>query len=441
MKKVSLPAIFSILAIFILAITQFFIIRYAYQLKYGELEFTYKNVYEYAKPFFEVQWESADEITQTYLDNRSLTENGKISKTYLAELQTGFINSEFIESKIKEYFRERGLLDEVAFSLIMKNTRLSIDNKGYEPVDEMQELTILGDVTTSKKGNLVYRHIANSEYITVDFDLFIYFPNRASLLISEMKWVIILSIVTFLLISFVAVSNLRNWQKQKQLSEIKDDLIDHISHELRTPITSINIASDSISNNGSTLGLSRVIEISGMIKRQGSRLQQMIDNLLNTAFLDQNQGLSKKAIVVDGFLKDYLRDAEVLSSNPDLRFNLSFQANNTQVMLDPFLFESMLNNLIDNAIKYNQNAPIITIESTATDSRYILTIADNGVGIAPTHLESVFEKFQRYNKSSKGLGLGLYHVHKIIRLHEGTIEAQSQPYHGTTFIISFPVYA
>lgn len=440
MKKVSLPAIFSILAIFILAVTQFFIIRYAYQLKYGELEFTYKNVYEYAKPFFEVQWESADELAQTYLDNQSLIENDRISKTYIAELQSSFINSEFIESKIEEYFRKRGLLDEVTFSLVMKNTSLSIGNEDYVPVDEMQALMILGDIATSEKGNLVYRHIANSEYITVDFDLFIHFPDRTSLLISEMKWVIILSIVTFLLISFVAVSNLRNWQKQKQLSEIKDDLIDHISHELRTPITSINIASDSISNNGKELGLSRVIEISGMIKRQGSRLQQMIDNLLNTAFLDQNQVLNKEITVVDDFLADYLRNVKLLKAYPELSFNIDLGAKSARVMLDSFLFESMLNNLIDNAIKYNQNIPVINIQTTTTDDQYILSIADNGIGIAPAHMTSIFDKFQRYNKSSKGLGLGLYHVQKIIMLHGGAIETQSQPDRGTTFTISLPVY-
>lgn len=441
MQKVSLPALLSILAIFILAVTQFFIIRYAYQLKYGELEFTYKNVYEYAKPFFEVQWESADELTQTYLDNRSLIENDKISKSYLAALQTSFINSEFIASKIEEYFQKRDLLDEVIFSLVMKNISLNIKNESFMPTNAQQELIIIGDLPAIQNGNLVYRHIANSEYITADFDLFIYFPNSTSLLISEMKWVIILSIVTFLLISFVAVSNLLNWQKQKQLSAIKDDLIDHISHEFRTPITSINIASDSISNNGNELGLSRVIEISGMIKRQGARLQRMIDNLLNTAFLDQNQDLNKKPIVVDDFLKNYLRDARQLSSNPSLSFDLALQANDAQLMLDPFLFESVLNNLVDNAVKYNENTPIIAIRSSTTDNQYILSIADNGIGIDTAHLATVFEKFQRYNKSSKGLGLGLYHVHKIIALHGGTIEAQSRPQHGTTFTISLPLYA
>ncbi len=439
MKKVSLPALLSVLAIFILAIAQFFIIRYAYQLKYGELEFIYKNVYEYAKPFFEVQWNSTDELTQSYLDNQSLIQEGRINRTYLSELQRSFINHEFISSKVSEYFQKRGLLDEVEFSLVMRNISLELNGESYFPPDQQQVLAILGATGLTERGNLVYRHIANSEYITVDFDLFIYFPNRTSLLISEMKWVIILSVITFMLISYVAVSNLINWQKQKQLSAIKDDLIDHISHEFRTPITSINIASDSIRNNGNELGLTRVIEISGMIKRQGSRLQKMIDNLLNTAFLDQNQELNKEDIVADEFLRSYLSDAKVLSAHSNLSFQTDLQAGNSGVSLDVFLFESALNNLIDNAIKYCRQNPVIKICSKRTQDGYRLSISDNGIGIDPAHLATVFEKFQRFNKSSKGLGLGLYHVHEIITLHQGSIAVESKPGVGTTFIIQLPL--
>ncbi len=439
MKKVSLPALLSVLAIFILAIAQFFIIRYAYQLKYGELEFIYKNVYEYAKPFFEVQWDSTDELTQSYLDNQSLIQEGRINRTYLSELQRSFINHEFISSKVSEYFQKRGLLDEVEFSLVMRNISLELNGESYFPPDQQQVLVILGASGLTERGNLVYRHIANSEYITVDFDLFIYFPNRTSLLISEMKWVIILSVITFMLISYVAVSNLTNWQKQKQLSAIKDDLIDHISHEFRTPITSINIASDSIRNNGNELGLTRVIEISGMIKRQGSRLQKMIDNLLNTAFLDQNQELNKEDIVADEFLRSYLSDAKVLSAHSNLSFQTDLQAGNSGVSLDVFLFESALNNLIDNAIKYCRQDPVIKIGSKRTQDGYRLSISDNGIGIDPGHLATVFEKFQRFNKSSKGLGLGLYHVHEIITLHQGSIAVESKPGVGTTFIIQLPL--
>lgn len=439
MKKVSLPALLSILAIFILATAQFFIIRYAYQLKFGELEFIYKNVYEYAKPFFEVQWDSADELTQNYLDDRTLIQAGRVNQAYLSELQSSFINHEFISSKIREYFQKRELLDEVEFSLIMRNISLELHGGNYSPADRQQVLAILGDPELTKTGNLVYRHIANSEYITADFDLFIYFPNSTSLLISEMKWVIILSVITFLLISYVAVSNLINWQKQKQLSEIKDDLIDHISHEFRTPITSINIASDSIRDNGEELGLTRVIEISGMIKRQGSRLQKMIDNLLNTAFLDQNQELNKERVILDELLKGYLANTRFLSVNPDLRFQADLKAENTHVMLDLFLFESALNNLIDNAIKYSEETPIINIGSKRTRDTYVLSVSDNGIGITQAHLAGIFEKFQRFNKSSKGLGLGLYHVHEIISLHQGSISVESELGVGTTFIIKLPV--
>ncbi|MCE7994286.1 MAG: HAMP domain-containing histidine kinase [Roseivirga sp.] len=440
MKKISLPALLSILAIFILAIAQFFIIRYAYQLKFGELEFVYRNVYEYAKPFFEVQWESADDLTQSHLDERRLIENGKISEAYLTQLQTSFINDDFISSKIEEYFQERGLLEEVEFSLVMRNISLNINGADYTPRSNQLELSLIGDLTLTNKGQLVYRHIANSEYITTDFDLFIFIPNQTSLLISEMKWVIILSIITFCLISFVAVSNLLNWQKQKQLAAIKDDLIDHISHEFRTPITSINIASDSIRNHGKDLGLSRVMEISELIKRQGSRLQQMIDNLLNTAFLDQNQALNQEVVVADHFLKTYLADAKFLTANTTMKLETMLKADEAKVMVDTFLFESMLNNLMENAIKYNRKSPVIQINSRISNHQYILTITDNGIGIDSAHLDTIFEKFQRFNKASKGLGLGLYHVHKIVTLHKGDIQVDSQPDHGTSFTISFPIY-
>lgn len=429
----------SVTAIVILAIAQLFIIQYAYKLKFGELEFVYKNVYEYAKPFFEIQWDEADQFTQARLDDKTLTKGGKIEESYMNQLTTTFINSDFINSKIEEYFSERDLLEEVEFALIMKNVSLSIDEQLYTPLPNQEELPVLGKLQTSKEGNLVYRHIANSNYITADFDLFIYFPDRTLLLIGEMKWILILSTVTFLLISYVSISNLINWQKQKQLSAVKDDLIDHLSHEFRTPITSINIASESIQNNGKELGLSRVMEISRLIKRQGSRLQRMVDNLLNTAFLDQNQPANKHLTTVDDFLDHYVTDLQFLEKDTGVTILHELNAKEASAMIDTFLFESLLNNLIDNSIKYNQNAPVIQIRSSINHNQYELSITDNGEGISEKHLSEVFNKFQRFNKTSKGLGLGLYHVRQIMELHDGSIHIESKTDKGTIFTITLPL--
>lgn len=429
----------SILAIVILAVAQLFVIRYAYRLKYSELEFVYRNVYEYASPFVKISWEETDALTQKHLDEGRLWKDGQLTPDYVNELQTGFLDAALIRTEIEQYFAQRNLQEEVEYLLVMRNLSLSFNGNQYKVPSGSENLILDGNPEILSRGNLVYRHIASADYLQADIELFVHFPNKVWLLIGEMKWVLILSTITFLLISYVAISNLRNWQRQKEISAIKDDLIDHISHEFRTPIASINIASDSIGNNGPALGMERVIEISQLIRRQGKRLQRMVDNLLNTAFLSQQQTTAMSPVHMDQFLTDYAQNIRLVYESEDLKLELHLQAPDITIQADTFLFESLLNNLVDNAVKYNHQAATIRIESEEYEGQYRLSIADNGIGIAADHLSGIFDKFQRYNQSSKGLGLGLYHVKQIVELHNGSISVESQVDQGTKFSISIPI--
>lgn len=439
LKKIGRPHLLSTLAIVILAIAQLFVIRYAYQLKYGELVHLYGNVYEYAKPNFNINWSQTDRITQEMIGDRTIVKSNVISEEYISYLQSDLINEAFLRSKIEAYFTSHGLEDEIEYLLTLRNLQLDLGGKSYEPSDKERPILLDGNGEFLGKSTLVYRHIANSDYLKADIELLIYMPNRTMLLVNEMKWVLLLSILTFALISYVAIFNLRKWQKQKAIADIKDDLIDHISHEFRTPLTNISIASDSIANHGESLGMSRILEIAQLIHRQGKRLQFMVDNLLNTAFLDQEQPADMQLIDMDHFIQSYLNDMAPGFEKSGVKITTDLNAAEARVNGDITLLESMLNNLLDNAIKYCDKEPQVMVNTKLTSGMYELQISDNARGIAQEHLTHIFDKFHRASTGSKGLGLGLYQVKQVVDLHKGKIKVTSQPGKGSQFTISLPI--
>ena len=226
--------------------------------------------------------------------------------------------------------------------------------------------------------------------------------------------------------------------QQKQLAEIKNDLISNITHEFKTPITTISTAVEAMENFNASNDKEKTKKYLNISSAQLKKLHNMVEKLLETATLDsESLLLSKEKIDIVYLIEKLINKYNIISSDKQIRFSSNMES--LLLEIDEFHFENAVSNLIDNAIKYGGNNIEIAVMSLLKTIE--ITIADNGGGIDKKEQEKIFDKFYRIPKGNihdvKGFGIGLFYTKKIIEKHSGTITLISKPGH-TVFKISLP---
>ena len=287
-----------------------------------------------------------------------------------------------------------------------------------------------------------YNHERN--FFRVSYDVYINFTNRTRLILNEMWLILTLSVVSLLLVFFVFYTTLRNMMLQKRISEMKTDFINNMTHELKTPLSTISVASSSLGNRSIIQKENRVEELSDLIKRQNRHLSELIDRILDINIWEKDQvKLKEKPLEIEPWIRQ-LTEAFMLDqekSCTDLKVNVEFPSRS--MMLDEVHMSTAINNLLSNAVKYGNSSCKIELGVKEEDGSVVIMVSDNGPGIRKEELKHIFEKFYRGRESKekviKGLGLGLYYVKQIVEAHRGTILARSTPGRGAHFIIKIPL--
>ncbi|MEZ4858370.1 MAG: HAMP domain-containing sensor histidine kinase [Flavobacteriaceae bacterium] len=225
--------------------------------------------------------------------------------------------------------------------------------------------------------------------------------------------------------------------KQKQLAELKNDLISNLTHEFKTPIATIGVALESIQNFNKENNPEKTLRYTKISRDQIEKLNVMVEKLLETATLDSEAlQLKLEPCNVVHLLGKVLQKEAFFKKEKQLTFWSSEEE--VILNLDVFHFENALNNIIDNALKYGGDTIEVTLQKK--ENNVLITISDSGNSLDETHKKQIFEKFYRVPKGNthdvKGFGIGLYYTQKIIEKHHGSIELIPQP--QTTFKISFP---
>jgi two-component system phosphate regulon sensor histidine kinase PhoR len=229
---------------------------------------------------------------------------------------------------------------------------------------------------------------------------------------------------------------LRTLYKQKQLAEVKNDFINNITHEFKTPIATISSALEAMKNFNALQDRSKTENYIAMANTQVNKLNIMVEKILETATLSrENFVLNKKLINIAVFLDEIIKKYKVL--NPDNTFIFECSPNNKPINLDPFHFENAIGNIIDNAVKYGGNKITIMLDSSKIKTSII--IKDDGIGIEKIEKEKVFDQFYRVSTGDmhdvKGSGIGLFYAKKIIETHGGTIKILYDNDNNTMFKI------
>lgn len=278
----------------------------------------------------------------------------------------------------------------------------------------------------------------NSNYLKPEEDIQLSYNNPLSETFIRSITGILISTLLILAVISCLFYLLKIIKHQKQLAEVKNDLISNITHEFKTPIATIGVALESISNFNAIEDKEKTKNYVNMSSHQLEKLNLMVEKLLETATLDSNNlELNTEIIDVVTLLNDLSRRYKI--QFPKKEFNHSLKVEHLEAKVDSFHFENALNNILDNAVKYGGN--IISIDLIPKEKSFEILISDNGNTISKANKERIFEKFYRVPKGNthdvKGFGIGLYYTKSIIEKHGGSIEINLSE-DLTTFKITVP---
>jgi signal transduction histidine kinase len=330
--------------------------------------------------------------------------------------------------------------EDPAFTYHLQLNELSLKDLGYEqrvyPDSLGLELAPAGALLAGS-----YTHERN--FFRISYDIYINFTNRSKLILNEMWLILTLAIFTLLLVFTVFYITLRNMLLQKRLSEMKTDFINNMTHELKTPLSTISVASSSLGNRTIIQNQKKVAELSVLIKRQNRHLSELIDRILDINIWEKDQvKLKPEQVVIEVWIRQvvdaFVLEQEKLSPVIDLKVELKDRT----ILFDQVHMSTVINNLLSNAVKYGNRPCEISLKVKDQEGFLHIAVADNGPGIRKEEQRHIFEKFYRGEESRqrviKGLGLGLYYVKQIVEAHKGTINVRSTPGKVTIFNIKIP---
>ncbi len=283
----------------------------------------------------------------------------------------------------------------------------------------------------------------NDEFNT-NYKLYVNFSDKKKFVLSAVMGMAILSLVFTTVIIFTYASALRQLLRQRQISQIKTDFINNMTHEFKTPIATINLALDSIKNPKIINNEEKVLRYIKMIRDENKRMHGQVENVLRISRLEKNQiEINKEAADIHDIIEEAITHVSLLVLDKKGTITTHFTAIQAEVLANQFHMTNVLVNMLENALKYSVEAPKIDVYTESTNKNLIIKIKDEGIGMSKQAQKYIFDKFYREQKGNihdvKGHGLGLAYVKEIIENHQGTVFVDSEKGKGSTFTIKLPL--
>ena len=276
------------------------------------------------------------------------------------------------------------------------------------------------------------------------YTLVVSFPERDKYVFSSIISVAGLSILLTLFVLVVSTTAVYQIIHQKKISEIKSDFINNMSHEFKTPIATINLAIDAIKNPKTMGKASKVKNYINVIKEENNRMLSQVEDILLISQLEKGLlPIKMESVNINNIIKNSIYHVNLILQNKKGKIEVKYNANEPNIIGNLDHLTNVLVNILDNALKYSENIPIIKIVTYNIEDNLQINIEDNGIGMDKSTKRLIFDKFYRKESGNihdiKGHGLGLSYVKKIIELHKGKIELISKIKEGTKFIIKLPL--
>ena len=274
------------------------------------------------------------------------------------------------------------------------------------------------------------------------FDYWIDFSDQQKMILKEMSASLGMSVLSILLVGIMFMITYRNLKEEQRLSNLKTDFINNMTHELKTPLSTITVAGKTLEMPQIRSNDAKILETAKLIGKQSVHLNQLINMILEISMWERTQfQLDKKTVEIEEIMNDVV-DSFKSGGGNNATIIKKYNFNGAKVDLDIIYFTTLLNNLLSNAVKYSDRVPVIDIEGFTEDNNICIKVSDNGIGINKVDQKHIFDKFYRASTGNihkfKGLGLGLYYVKKIAEAHGGDVTVSSRPGKGSTFTLILP---
>ncbi|MGG5209082.1 sensor histidine kinase [Chryseobacterium sp. MIQD13] len=340
------------------------------------------------------------------------------------------VDDKILDSVITKELKIRGISAKFGYGISDKNNNLtSVVNKLYK--EKKDNNTYSYPLFTDTKDRTLY-------------SLALVFPKKEYSLAMN-NWPMLLgTFLSLLTILGIYIISINYMMRQKKLAEVKTDFINNMSHEFKTPLATISVATDSLANDKIATNPDKVKYYSELIKQENLRMKKQVENVLNMSKLERNEvELFLKETNVRELIKKTTESFNLIVQQRNGSLTQEFNATNYIFKIDEFHISNMLVNLLDNANKYSPETPDIKVKTRNEGNWYVMEISDKGMGMETQNKTKIFEKFFREETGNihnvKGQGLGLSYVKKIVELHKGQIIVDSHKDKGSTFTIKLPM--
>jgi two-component system, OmpR family, phosphate regulon sensor histidine kinase PhoR len=383
----------------------------------------------------------------TINDKKELADRKKDILAYFTKV----VNQEQdLSGLLSQYFESRGIDKNFNYKIIINSVEMinvdtivvyqkegfsdhkPLDRVRRNPSPDISSSSILVRGGTQLEGNN-YRF---------NFDYYIDFSNKQKVILKETSASLGWSTLSILLVGIMFMITYRNLMEERRLSNLKTDFINNMTHELKTPLSTITVAGKTLEMLQIRNDDAKILETAKLIGKQSVHLNQLINMILEISMWERTQfQLDKKIVKIEEIMNDVV-DSFKSGGGNNSSINQKYNFKGAEIDLDVVYFTTLMNNLLSNAVKYSDKVPIIDIEGFTQDNNICIKVADNGIGINRIDQKHIFDKFYRASTGNihkfKGLGLGLYYVKKIAEAHGGDVTVSSKPGKGSTFSVIIP---
>lgn len=352
---------------------------------------------------------------------------------------------EDIRKKIQNAFQQNNL-EDVNFEFGIS----SFDNVGNDIFEKHSPnfAAAMEDTANNYSSNQGLNALSGTEgeNLSVNEILFVVVKDLRRLGLKSLRSRIITSIVFTIIILLAFYLTVSTMLRQKKLASIKNDFINNMTHEFKTPIATISLAVDAMRNEKVKNDQEKMGYFSGIIKEENQRMNRQVETILRASQLEKREvDLNLKPVHVHELIQDVVDNFILQLEDKNGKVELSLNAQNDLVNADEVHFSNLVNNLVDNAVKYGKEntPPVIKLSTQSNGKHFTMRIEDNGIGMTRDTVKRVFERFYRAHTGNvhnvKGFGLGLSYVKTMVEAHDGDIKAESVLGKGSTFTMDLPL--
>lgn len=410
---------------------------------YGNVDMTNPDKQEYVIPPLSIAHHAGSQPTVSAQYKRV---QDVIRSQYL--YQKGLLSEVILN--IMRQSSERPALERADTALIRNALTSELDNNGIDLPYEFR-ISTTKDITIYHTGGYnpekpeeVYTQMlfptSNTKYF-----LSVYFPQRSDYIFESVKW-LIPTLVFTLILFIVFLSTIIVAFRQKRLTEMKTDFMSNMTHELKTPVSTISLAAQMLNDKSVTKSPTMIDHLANVIMDESKRLRYLVEKVLQMSLYDKKMPNFKwDEVDVNATVESVVQNFKIKVEKLEGKLSENIGAIDSLVFVDKMHLTNVIYNLLDNAVKYRrEDVPLQLAVATSNPNPETveIRISDNGIGIKKEHLKRIFDKFYRVPTGNvhnvKGFGLGLSYVNSIITGFKGKIRAESEYGKGTTFIISLP---